>query len=100
MSPGERDELLCLRKLLEYALHRLDEVLVGASPKSDLATGKTPAAIVRALTSAGRPLKPADIREMLTSAGREVSSDAVYQACHRLAKARTIQKADVGRYAA
>lgn len=58
---------------------------------SALARGKTPAAIVTLLRAAG-PMKPGEVAHRLREAGRDVSKEAVQQACHRLAKARTLRK--------
>lgn len=97
MTPALRSELEGLRKTIGFALARIDEIL--AVP-DDVAKGRTPAVIVTVLERTGREMSPREVFEALTCAGREVTEDAVYQACKRLADAGTIERPKSGRYKA
>ena len=77
-----------LRPLLATALRLVDDALA-----------KAPAAIVRLLEREGREMAVRDIVDALQVAGRDVTEDAVSQACHRLAAAETIQRVRHGVYA-
>lgn len=97
MTPVLRSELEGLRKVLGFALHRVNEIL--AVP-DDTARGRTPAAIVTVLESTGHAMSPREVFDALTCAGREVSEDAVYQGLNRLAKAGKIERMAKGEYMA
>lgn len=98
---ADLDTLRDLRRLAATLLARVDEAIgeaerVASLPVDELARGRTNPAIVAVLSTFG-PMKPGDVAEHLRRAGRDVTDDAVYQACHRMAIAGTLRRED-GRY--
>lgn len=96
------DTLHDLRRLAATLLARVDaaiaehEAAAALRAQPSLANGRTNPAIVMVLSTLG-PMKPGDVAERLRQAGRDVTDDAVYQACHRMAVAGTLQR-EGGRY--
>lgn len=98
------DTLRGLRALAATLVARIDAALVEHEAEAAriaalpaVTRGRTNPAIVAVLSTLG-PMKAGDVAEHLRKAGRDVTDDAVYQACHRMAAAGALRRQG-GRYA-
>lgn len=94
---SDLETLRGLHALATTLVARINDALVEHAQQTALrepnalTRGRTPAAIVTLLRAAG-PMRPGEVAHRLREAGRDVSKEAVQQACHRLAKVGTLRK--------